>query len=54
MGHSTQEKVLQLFNNKIFCVDSGLKYGKYGEILIIENKRFYRATLSGELIELLP
>ena len=54
VGHSTQEKVLQLFNNKIFCVDSGLKYGKYGEILIIENKRFYRATLSGELIELLP
>ena len=54
VGHSTQEKVLQLFNNKIFCVDSGLKYGKYGEILIIENKRFYRATLNGELIELLP
>ena len=54
VGHSTQEKVLQLFNNKIFCVDSGLKYGKYGEILIIENKEFYRATLSGELIELLP
>ena len=52
VGHSTQEKVVQLFNNKIFVVDSGLKYGKYGEVLIIKNKRFFRGTLNGELIEL--
>ena len=52
VGHTTNEKVVQLFNNKIFGVDSGLKSGKYGEVLIIENKRFFRGTLSGELIEL--
>jgi len=52
VGHSTNEKVIQLYNNKIFGVDSGLKYGKYGEVLIIKNKRFFRGTLNGELIEL--
>ena len=52
VGHSTQEKVVHLFNNKIFGVDSGLKYGKYGEVLIIKNKRFFRGTLNGKLIEL--
>ncbi len=58
VGHTTEERVVHLFKNKIFGVDSGLKYGKYGEVLIIENKgffrraRFFRGTLSGELIEL--
>ena len=52
VGHSTQEKVVNLFNNKVFGVDSGLKNGEYGEVLIVENKRFFRGTLNGELIEL--
>ena len=52
VGHTTQEKIVNLFNNKIFGVDSGLKNGEYGEVLIIENKRFFRGTLNGELIEL--
>ena len=58
VGHTTEERVVHLFKNKIFGVDSGLKYGKYGEALIIENRgffrraRFFRGTLSGELIEL--
>ena len=52
IGHTTNEQVTQLFNNRIFVVDSGLKRGKYGEVLIIKNNRFFRGTLSGELIEL--
>ena len=52
VGHTTNEQVAQLFNNRIFVVDSGLKRGKYGEVLIIKNNRFFRGTLSGELIEL--
>ena len=36
VGHSTQEKVVNLFNNKVFGVDSGLKNGEYGEVLIVE------------------
>ena len=52
VGHTTNEQLTQLFNNRIFVVDSGLKRGKYGEVLIIKNNRFFRGTLSGELIEL--
>ncbi|MDB9722307.1 metallophosphoesterase [Candidatus Marinimicrobia bacterium] len=52
VGHTTQEKVVSLFNNKILGVDSGLKNGEYGEVLIIEDKRFFRGTLNGKLIEL--
>ena len=52
VGNTTNEQVAQLFNNRIFVVDSGLKRGKYGEVLIIKNNRFFRGTLSGELIEL--
>jgi len=51
VGHTTQEKIIPLFNNKIFGVDSGIKYGLDGEILIIENKKFYRGDLNGKLTE---
>jgi len=53
VGHTSNEKVVQLYNNKIIGVDSGIKNGKYGEILFIKNKRFFRGTLNGTLIELL-
>ncbi|MGB0837417.1 MAG: metallophosphoesterase [Flavobacteriaceae bacterium] len=48
VGHCTNEEVVSLYNNKIFGVDSGLKNGKYGELLIIKRNKYYRATLSGE------
>lgn len=51
VGHTTQEEIVSLFNNKIFGVDSGIKYGLDGEILIIKNKKFYRGTLNGKLTE---
>ena len=59
VGHCSDNEVVQLFNNKIFGVDSSIKNGKYGEILFIENKQFFfiknkrflRASLNGELVE---
>jgi hypothetical protein len=54
VGHTSNNEVVQLYNNKVFGVDSSIKKGKYGEVLIIENKRFFRGTLNGELIELVP
>jgi hypothetical protein len=51
VGHTTQEKIVSLFNNKIFGVDSGIKYGLDGEILIVKNKKFYRGDLNGKLTE---
>lgn len=50
VGHCTNEEVVSLYDNKIFGVDSGLKNGKYGELLIIKRNKYYRATLSGEKI----
>jgi len=52
VGHTSNEKVIQLYNNKIIGVDSSIKKGNYGELLIIKSDRFFRATLNGKLIEL--
>ena len=52
VGHTSNERVVQLYNNKIIGVDSSIKKGKYGELVLIKNKQFFRAKLNGELIEL--
>ena len=52
VGHTSNEEVVQLYDNKIIGVDSSIKKGEYGELLIIKNNRFFRATLNGKLIEL--
>ena len=36
VGHTTQTEVTKMYNGKIYCVDSGLKNGEYGEILFID------------------
>ena len=51
VGHCSNEEVVQLFNNKIYGVDSSIKNGKYGEILIIKNNRYYRGDLNGKKTE---
>lgn len=48
VGHCSNEKVVQLYNNKIFGIDSSIKKGNYGEILFIKNKQFFRGTLNGK------
>ena len=47
VGHTSQKEVMQLFNKKIFVVDSSIKNGKYGEILIIKGDKFIRKTMQG-------
>ena len=51
VGHCSNEEIVQLYNNKIFGVDSSIKNGEYGEILFIENDRFFRGTLDGNRLE---
>nr|WP_321235103.1 metallophosphoesterase [uncultured Psychroserpens sp.] len=51
VGHCSNEEVVQLYENKIFGVDSSIKKGKYGELLFIENKQFFRGTLNGKKIQ---
>jgi len=48
VGHCSNEEVVQLFNHKIFGVDSSLKNGEYGELLLIKNKKYQRRTLQGK------
>ncbi len=48
VGHCSNEEVVQLFDGKIYGVDSSLKNGKYGEILFIENNQYSRGTLDGQ------
>ena len=52
VGHSSNEEIVGLYNNKIFGVDSSIKLGKYGELLFVINNRFYRGKLDGQLIDI--
>jgi len=48
VGHCSNKEIVQLYNHKIYGVDSSLKLGEYGEILLIKNKRYQRRTLKGK------
>ena len=48
VGHTSMPEIVSLHNNKIFLVDSSIKFGKSGELLVYENKEFHRGLLSGE------
>jgi hypothetical protein len=50
VGHNSQVQVLQLFDKKVFAVDSSIKKGETGEILLIRKKLYYRGTMQGEKI----
>ncbi|MDG1527921.1 MAG: metallophosphoesterase [Polaribacter sp.] len=48
VGHCSNKEVVQLFNHKIFGVDSSLKNGEYGELLLIKKNKYQRKTLKGK------
>lgn len=52
VGHTSQEKIESLFKDKIFAVDTSIKNGKHGELLFIEDGKFYRGTMEGVKIPL--
>lgn len=52
VGHTSHEAIVSLFGNKIIGVDSSIKFGKRGEILIVDRGEFYRGTVQGERIKL--
>ena len=51
VGHCSNEKIVQLYDHKIFGVDSSIKKGTYGELLFIKNNQFYRGTLDGKQVK---
>lgn len=52
VGHTSFSSILPLFGNKIIGIDSSIKMGESGELLLIEKKKLYRGTLNGEKIRL--
>lgn len=52
VGHTSHDKIVNLYDNRIFGVDSDIKKGKDGELLLILRGKFYRGTREGERIEL--
>ncbi|MEH6536593.1 MAG: metallophosphoesterase [Psychroserpens sp.] len=48
VGHCSQKEVLQLYDQKIFAVDSSIKNGTYGEVLFIDAELYSRGTMKGE------
>ncbi len=45
VGHSSQQSIVSLFGNRVFGVDSNIKNGKYGEVLIYDKGDFFRGTI---------
>jgi predicted MPP superfamily phosphohydrolase len=50
VGHCSNEEVVQLYNEKIFGVDSSIKNGVYGEVLLIDGKSYTRGTKEGKQV----
>lgn len=52
VGHTSQEQVLGLYHNKIIAIDSSIKEGKSGELLLIKPNKLSRGLYHGELVTL--
>lgn len=52
VGHTSQDSIVSLFGGKVFGIDSSIKNGKSGELLIYEKGKFYRGTLDFGKIKL--
>lgn len=48
VGHTSQEQVLSRYHGKVVAIDSSIKNGKNGEVLLINSDRLYRGYLNGK------
>ena len=53
IGHTSMPRVLGLYDNRIILVDSSLKFGRSGELLIYEDGKLYRGLMNGTKEELI-
>lgn len=51
VGHCSNETVVELYDGKVYGVDSSIKLGEYGELLLIEGNEYYRGTKGGKRIK---
>jgi len=52
VGHTSLPNIVSHFNGKVLGIDSSIKNGDYGEVLIYKNQELYRGTLRGGIIKL--
>ena len=52
VGHTSMPAVLALFDEKVIAIDSSIKKGERGEVLIVEDDRLQRGTYAGERLPL--
>ena len=52
IGHTSQKEVVSLFDGKVYVIDSSIKSGESGEVLIYENGIFYTGKLNGDSVKL--
>jgi hypothetical protein len=52
VGHTSMPNIISLMGSRIIGIDSNIKDGDYGEILIYKNGEFLRGTLNGNLMKL--
>lgn len=52
VGHTSFTAVRGFFDNRIIAVDSSIKFGNVGEVLIVEGGDCYRGTITGKRIPL--
>lgn len=50
VGHTSMPKIVSIHDNKILLVDSSIKFGKTGEILIYENDSLFRGLIDGSRV----
>ena len=54
VGHTSFDAIKRYFGDRIIAVDSSIKFGSMGELLLIRDGQFRRGTLTGEILELEP
>ena len=54
VGHTSFDAIKRYFGDRIIAVDSSIKFGSMGEVLLITNGIYKRGTLTGEVLELEP
>lgn len=47
VGHTSLPNITLLYHGKVLGIDSNIKEGNYGELLIYEEGNFYRGTIQG-------
>ena len=52
VGHTSQTQVETRYQGRVIAIDSSIKNGEYGEILLIEGDKKWRGTLQREKISL--